>query len=70
MSSSGNGARLDALSKELRRGWRLTREQWRDAKAREFEERFMAELESAVSSALSGIADVERVLSKVRSDCE
>ena len=70
MSTSGNGARLAALSKELLWRWRHTREQWRDSKARDFEDRFMSELESAVISALSAAADVERVLSKIRSDCE
>jgi hypothetical protein len=70
MSTSVNGARLAALSKDLLGHWRQTREQWPDHKAREFEDRFISELESAVNSALSGIADLERIISKVRSDCE
>jgi len=70
VSASANGARLAALSKDLLCRWQQTREQWRDNKAREFEDRFISELESAVNSALTGIADLERVINKVRSDCE
>jgi hypothetical protein len=41
-----------------------------DAKAREFDERYMLELESMVKSATTGIANLESVIGKVRSDCE
>ena len=70
MSTSANGERLAALTKELLNCWQQTRECWMDAKAREFEERYMLELESMVKSATSGIANLEGVIHKVRSDCE
>jgi hypothetical protein len=41
-----------------------------DAKAREFEERYMLELETTVNSAVTGMGNLERVIRKVRSDCE
>ena len=50
--------------------WQHTREYWRDNKAREFEERYLLELESTVNSAITGIANLESVLRKIRSDCE
>ena len=70
MSTSASGARLAALTRELLNRWQQTRECWRDAKAREFDERYMLELESMVKSATTGIANLERVIRKVRNDCE
>ena len=70
MSTSASGARLAALTKELLNRWQQTRECWMDAKAREFDERYMLELESMVRAATSSIANLEGVIRKVRSDCE
>ena len=70
MSTSASAARLAALTKELLNRWQQTRECWMDAKAREFEARYMLELESMVKSATTGIANLESVIGKVRSDCE
>jgi hypothetical protein len=70
MSASASGERLAGLTKELLIRWQQTREHWLDAKAREFEDRYLAELESMVKSAVTGIANVEGVLRKIRSDCE
>ena len=67
---SSNGTRLAALTKELLIQWRRTRELWNDAKAREFEEGYVLQLESTVNAAITGIANLEAVIRKVRSDCE
>ena len=56
MSTSASGARLAALTKELLNRWQQTRECWMDAKAREFDERYLLELESMVRSATTSIA--------------
>lgn len=70
MSASGHSARLVALTRALAERWRQTRESWRDGKAREFEERFMLELESGVDSAGRSIEELEAILRRIRSDCE
>lgn len=70
MITNTSGAQLATLTKELLARWRQTREYWTDAKAREFEERFMAELETTVNSAVTGMSNLERAIRKVRSDCE
>ena len=70
MSTSASGARLAALTKELLNRWQQTRESWMDDKAREFEERYMHELEAMVRTATTSIANLEAVIRKVRSDCE
>jgi len=70
MSTSASGARLTALTKELLNRWQQTRESWMDTKAREFDERYMLDLQSMVKSATTSMANLEIVLRKLRSDCE
>jgi hypothetical protein len=70
MSAGGNGVRLATLTKELLGRWRQTREYWMDDKGREFEERYMVELESTANSAFTSLGNLERVMRKVRNDCE
>jgi len=41
-----------------------------DTKAREFDERYMLDLQSMVKSATTSMANLENILRKVRSDCE
>ncbi len=70
MSANASGARLATLTKELLVKWQQTREHWRDTKAREFDERYMLELEATVNSAVTNIANLQRTISKLRDDCE
>jgi hypothetical protein len=68
--TSASGPQLAALTKELLNRWQQTREYWMDAKANEFDERYMLELESTVRSATTSIANLEGVIRRIRSDCE
>jgi hypothetical protein len=68
MSAAQN--KLLALNKELRADWEQTRHYWNDAKSQEFEKRFLNELFAGVNQAVSNIDTVERILAKIRSDCE
>jgi hypothetical protein len=70
MSMAANGERLASLTKELLGRWRQTREYWMDAKAREFEEHYLVELEATVRTAAQAIQNLEGVIRKIRSDCE
>ena len=70
MSTGGNAARLASLTQALVERWHTTRGSWSDAKAQEFENRFMKDLESAVESAVIGIEQLESVLRTIRRDCE
>lgn len=70
MTDHGASARLDALTRELLNRWRQTREHWNDAKAREFEERFIHPLETAVKVTVSGVENLEQTMNKMRRDCE
>lgn len=70
MSGGGHAARLASLTRELLRRWHQTREVWGDEKAREFEERFIREIESEVRATLPAMEQLESVLQRVRHDCE
>jgi hypothetical protein len=70
MSTGGNDVRLAALTRDLFERWRQTRESWMDAKAREFDDRFMKELETAVNLAIIRMQTLDAVLRRVRRDCE
>ena len=68
MSAAQN--RLVALTNSLRTEWEQTKHHWNDAKSREFEQRFLSELFSSVTQTVNHIEALERVLAKIRQDCE
>lgn len=68
MSASQN--RLAGLTNELRSEWEQTKHYWKDAKSAEFEQRFLNELVPAVNQAIATLESLERVLVKLRQDCE
>ena len=70
MNISGNGKMLVTSTKELSLRWAETREAWQDARSREFEQKFLAELMASVERAAPVFDDLDKVISKVRSDCE
>lgn len=70
MSLSANKARLGEMTKELLVRWEDTHDQWRDAKATEFETRYLRELKSDVDKAMSSMDELEKLLTKMRNDCE
>lgn len=63
-------SRLAGLTNELKVEWEQTKHYWNDAKSLEFEQRFMSELIPAVNQAIVTIESLERVLAKLRQDCE
>ena len=68
MKASSN--RLSALTKELRAQWADTKAHWQDAKSQEFEHRFMEELLSSVDRTVTAMEQLDKLLSKIRTDCE
>lgn len=67
---SGAGHRLGALTKELNNRWQRTRESWRDAKAEEFQRQYLDELQTSVDKAMQVIEQLDKLMAKIRSDCE
>jgi hypothetical protein len=70
MNLSGSKNRLVALTKELSNRWEDTKNHWRDAKSREFEQRYLAELFANVDRTITVMDKLNEVLTKVRKDCE
>ena len=70
MSLNSDKARLAALTKDLILKWAQTKESWRDARSEEFERKYMEELKSSVDRAVAVIEQLEKLSTKVRSDCE
>jgi len=70
MSLSGSKNRLVAITKELSNRWDETKSFWRDAKAQEFEQRYMVELFANVDKTITVMEKLNEVVTKVRNDCE
>ena len=70
MSISASGKALVAATKDLSLRWDATKECWQDAKSEEFERTYFAELLSSVDKATEVFDQLDRLVAKVRSDCE
>jgi hypothetical protein len=70
MNLTGNRSRLTGLTRDLSLQWDETKSFWLDAKSQEFEQRFMIELEAQTSRAVGVLEQLDKLLQKVRSDCE
>jgi len=70
MSLNASRSRLQALTKQVAADWSRTREHWRDAKAAEFEARYMNDLLTRVTGSMAHFETLERVIAKIRHDCE
>jgi hypothetical protein len=70
MNLSGVKSRLAGITKELATRWDETRNHWKDAKSREFEQRYMTELFANVERTITVFEKLDELLAKVRKDCE
>ena len=70
MSVKSTRGMLTNAVRDLNTRWSQTKNYWNDAKAREFEEKYIKPLPDALNSAASIIEELDQVLSKIRRDCE
>ena len=70
MSLGTNGKLIAAATKDLSLKWADTKHQWQDIKSHEFEQKYMDELIVSVDRAVPVFDDLEKLISKVRNDCE
>ena len=68
MKASGN--RLIAITREVWTQWQQTRAYWKDAKSLEFERKYMEELLASVERAATVMEQLDKLITKVRKDCE
>lgn len=70
MSLNNSRGRLVGTSRELLRSWQETQQYWHDRKAKEFDATYMQPLFDAVENASTAMDDLEKMLKKLRKDCE
>jgi len=68
MKASGNN--LSAITRELWAQWQHTKASWKDARSEEFERKYLEELLASVDRTVTVIEQLDKVLMKVRKDCE
>ena len=67
---NANATRLTAITRELWAQWQRTKDEWRDAKSQEFEQKYMAELLASVDQSVAIIEQLDKLVTKIRKDCE
>jgi hypothetical protein len=67
---SGSKGLLTLATRQLESRWGETRFSWRDRKAQEFDDLYLAELMNSVNSALRVIDELDQLLEKVHADCD
>ena len=70
MNITTNGQTLAAANKELARQWNETKLSWSDPKSAYFETKYMQELIASVERALPVFEELQKLLNRVRTDCE
>jgi hypothetical protein len=67
---NANATRLSGITRDLWGHWQQTKAYWRDAKCREFEEKYLAELIASVDKTVGVIEQLDKLLQRIRKDCE
>ena len=70
MSTASSRAQLAMATRQLLSRWDETRQSWRDQKAAEFDERYLAEVRETVNAAIRTLEELDLILEKVHADCE
>ncbi len=70
MSRRVSAAPLIQAGRDLLLEWEATRERWNDAKSREFENQFLADLPVELDQAAEIVAEIDGILRKIQNDCE
>ena len=66
----GSANKLSAITRELWSQWQQTKSCWKDARSQEFEKKYLEELVSSVDRAVTSIDQLDKLVTKVRKDCE
>ena len=70
MNLSGSRALLAEATRRLQTRWDETRASWRDRKAQEFEQLYLADLTESLNAALRVIEELDQLLQQIHADCE
>lgn len=70
MSSGSSRGLLTLSTRSLLARWEETRHAWRDQKADEFEQVYLAEISAHLGATLRALEELEILLDKIHADCE
>ena len=70
MNIRANGSKLIAITRDLATHWDMTKEYWKDAKSYEFEQKYVQELVASVDRAVTVIEQLDKIVTRIRNDCE
>jgi hypothetical protein len=70
MNTRAASANLSQAIKDLSIAWQQTGASWRDAKALEFEGKFLDPLPGYMSRTATALEELDALLRKVKADCE
>jgi Cdc6-like AAA superfamily ATPase len=70
MNTAGSAANLIQAMKILTNEWQETQSSWNDMKSQEFARHYLDPLPGHVASAITVMEEVDKLLKKIRSDCE
>ena len=67
---NANASRLDGLTRDLYNQWLQTKEYWQDAKSEEFQQKYVEELLSGVNKTVGVIEQLDKLITRIKRDCE
>jgi hypothetical protein len=70
MTINANGKALLTATRELSLKWDETKHFWQDGQSLEFERKFLIELFASVDKAVEVFDQLDKLVTKVRADCE
>ncbi|MCD6051750.1 MAG: hypothetical protein K0Q55_3159 [Verrucomicrobia bacterium] len=70
MNLQSDKAVLMKVSKDVATSWGQVKESWHDVKSEEFERNYLEPLQSNITMAVAVIEKLDKLLTKVRKDCE
>jgi hypothetical protein len=70
MSTQGSSSQLEAAWRDLATGWQHVQDDWRDVRAKEFEQMYLERLPNLITNARRAIEDIDSLLRKMRRECE
>jgi hypothetical protein len=70
VSAQGCSSTLAQAAKNLSAAWQEAQAHWRDAKAGEFQREYLEPMPALIGKSREALEELDRVLRKIRSDCE
>jgi len=67
---NANATRLAGVTRQLWTQWQETRQSWNDAKSDEFERKYLQELMASVDKSVTIVEELDKLLTKIKQDCE